>query len=252
MALLIPKPTLKSIKKKILLNHVQAFICKKGQDRERLEGDLVTEFVEKVACESNKRFASAGPLIWDVTRTPIEWHIYLLQSPLLPKLTKDSQYLISNQAMFSHWVEVVAALWVVKSQATAAAKAQNHTLSVIAAQNANSSRRRNQGSSNKPNHYFSPSVFKDSVELHMENLYKETFPTKIMIANFQSHADLGSFSGESHSSFFFLSLGVLINLPPASLHYLNLISKKQRLSSSLSSTSEMCKILLELLANKKK
>ncbi|KNZ59646.1 hypothetical protein VP01_1688g1 [Puccinia sorghi] len=48
-------------------------------------------------------------------------------------------------------------------------------------------------------------------------------------------------------------MNVLINLPPASLHYLNLNSKKRRPSSSLSSISEMGKILLELdISTKKK
>ncbi|KNZ60754.1 uncharacterized protein VP01_15055g1, partial [Puccinia sorghi] len=71
------------------------------------------DFIEKVASESNKRFASAGPLIRDAARTgvpPIEWHIYLLRSPLLPEFSKDSQYLIANQASFSHWIKAVAAL----------------------------------------------------------------------------------------------------------------------------------------------
>ncbi|KNZ61377.1 hypothetical protein VP01_1409g3 [Puccinia sorghi] len=60
------------------------------------------QFIEKVASESNKRFA--GPLMRDATRTgvpPIEWHIYLLQSRSLPKFRKASQCLITNQASFT-------------------------------------------------------------------------------------------------------------------------------------------------------
>ncbi|KNZ47653.1 hypothetical protein VP01_6251g1, partial [Puccinia sorghi] len=71
------------------------------------------DFIEKVASELKERFASAGPLIRDKTRTgvpPIEWHIYFLQSPSLPKFSKDSQYLIANQASFCHWIKAVAAL----------------------------------------------------------------------------------------------------------------------------------------------
>ncbi|KNZ48556.1 hypothetical protein VP01_557g3 [Puccinia sorghi] len=174
--------------KNIFLNHVQAFLCKNGQDKKHLEGDLVTEVLQdcKVASESNKRFANAGPLIRDATRTgvaPIECHIYLLQSLSLPEFSKDSQYLITNQASSSHRIKAVAALCkdkvfgfqlkmespgAVESQATAAAEAQNHLC-------------RNQGASNKPNHVVSPSPFEDLVNLYKEHLPKKKYESKFPV-----------------------------------------------------------------------
>ncbi|KNZ48557.1 hypothetical protein VP01_557g4 [Puccinia sorghi] len=206
--------------KNILLNHV-----KWARQKTFGRGSC---HQKKVASESNERFASAGSLIRDATRTgvaPIKWHIYLLQSPSLPKFSKDSQYLITNQASSSHWIKAVAALCkdkvfsgfqlrmeilgAVESQATAAAKAQNHLL-------------RNQGTSNKTNHDFPPSLFED-----LFNLYKEK-----TMQTWDHSLNLGT-------------PGVLINSPPASLFYLNLNSKKQRPSSSSSSTREMGEILLK-------
>ncbi|KNZ48634.1 uncharacterized protein VP01_5521g1 [Puccinia sorghi] len=78
-----------------------------------LQSTNYNNFIEKVASESDGKFTSAGPLIWDATATgfpPIEWHVYLLRSPSLPKFTKDSHYLITNLASFTHWITTVADL----------------------------------------------------------------------------------------------------------------------------------------------
>ncbi|KNZ58175.1 hypothetical protein VP01_1981g4 [Puccinia sorghi] len=137
------------------------------------------DFIEKVASESNERFASTGQLIRDATRTgvlPIEWHVYLLRSPSLPKFSKDSQYLITNQASFSHWIKAVAALC--KDEVFAGLQLKMEIPGVVETRNACSSRRRNQGTSNKPNQDVSPSVFEDSVNLYLEKLYEEHLPNK--------------------------------------------------------------------------
>ncbi|KNZ44765.1 uncharacterized protein VP01_8856g1, partial [Puccinia sorghi] len=216
------------------------------------------DFIEKVASESNKRFASAGPLIWDATRT-------------------DSQDLIANQASFSHWINAVAALCkdkvfaglhlkmespgVVESRATAAAKAQNHLLWQLEMP-VHPGAETKEPPINSTKMSLIASVFEDSVNLYIEKLYKEHLPNKKYINQFPVFIDpcdsnqyilltIGAMQTWAHS----LNLGtpgVLINSPPAPLCYLNLNSKKRRPSSSSSSTSEMGKILLELLANKKK
>ncbi|KNZ57334.1 hypothetical protein VP01_2185g1 [Puccinia sorghi] len=67
----------------------------------------------QVASESDGQITSAVPLIRDATRTgfpPIELHVYLLHSLSLPEFTKDSPYLITNLASFTHWITTVADL----------------------------------------------------------------------------------------------------------------------------------------------
>ncbi|KNZ48060.1 uncharacterized protein VP01_592g1 [Puccinia sorghi] len=64
-------------------------------------------------CKCDGEFTSAGPLIWDGIKTgtpPIDWSVYLLQSPSRPEFNKPSNYLLCDVALFDEWVDLATSL----------------------------------------------------------------------------------------------------------------------------------------------
>ncbi|KNZ52446.1 uncharacterized protein VP01_3572g3 [Puccinia sorghi] len=183
----------------------------------------------------------------------IEWHVYLLRSPLLPKLTKDSHYLITNLASFTHWITAVADLG--KDQVNAGLQLKMESPDVVENQATAAE------SSSDSDHEVLPSVFESSINLYMEKLYKKHLPNKkyniqfpVVINPCNPNCSILLTMGAVQTWACALNTGtpgMLINSPPASLQYLNLESKKQKNHLS-SSSSEMGDILMQLLASKQK
>ncbi|KNZ47576.1 uncharacterized protein VP01_62g11 [Puccinia sorghi] len=234
-----------------------------------LQSTNYNNFIEKVASESDGQFTSAEPLIRDATRTgflPIEWHVYLLRSPSLPEFTKDSHYLITNLASFTHWITAVADLGkdqvnaglqlkmespgVVENRATAAVESQNHlrTQTTVIMR-------------------YCQAFLKTLSTCTWKNCTKNTSPPKKHNSQFPVFINpcnpnryillaMGAVQTWAHA----LcdkplkktgTPGLLINSPPESLQYLKLDSKKRKNNLS-SSSSKMGDILMQLLASTKK
>ncbi|KNZ47255.1 hypothetical protein VP01_656g3 [Puccinia sorghi] len=212
-----------------------------GQDN--LDGDFVTEvqstpyrdFIEKVASEFKDIFDSASPLIWDVTKNGTCSFIGL--TLFLLCLRKTSLLVCSSK-----WK--TQGLW--RVEPLHQPKEIKYLLSVVATQKAFSSRHRFHGTSNNPNHEVSPRFFNYLFNfVHLFLGLQPIHPNKTFFFSLATDDCVKIYRNLGKP-------GVLINSLPAFCHYLSLKSKNKRQSSSSCSTNKMGKILLEILADKKK
>ncbi|KNZ63610.1 hypothetical protein VP01_1120g5 [Puccinia sorghi] len=160
------------------LTTFKLFYAKKGKTKTMWKGITLPKAF-KIA------YPSAGPLIWDATRTcfpPIKQHVYLLCSPSFAKFTKESHYIITNLTPFTHWITTIADLG--KDQVNAGLDQVNSGLDQVNAglqlKMKSSALRRLE----MPHHLGITSVFEDWINLYMKKLYKKHLPNKNMIVNF--------------------------------------------------------------------
>ncbi|KNZ61014.1 uncharacterized protein VP01_14655g1, partial [Puccinia sorghi] len=72
-----------------------------------------SDFQRLVASKCDGEFTGAGHLIPDAIETgtpPIDWSVYLLQSPSWPEFTKAANYLLCDVASFDKWIDLATSL----------------------------------------------------------------------------------------------------------------------------------------------